>query len=143
MEGLTQIISEHPFFAGLEERLCDLVRDCAKNLRFEAGQYISHEGETVDRFYLIRQGRVALTKTMPGGSAMTFQTISGGQVVGIAWMVSPYRWPFDAKAIEMTHAIALDVSCLREKCEVDDDLGYAMMKRTVPILFGRLPLLSG
>jgi CRP/FNR family cyclic AMP-dependent transcriptional regulator len=42
MEGLERIVREHPFFAGLEEGFLNLVCGCAKNVRFESGQYLFH-----------------------------------------------------------------------------------------------------
>jgi CRP-like cAMP-binding protein len=138
MEGLDRIVKEHPFFSGLDEGFCKLVCRCAKNVRFEAGQYLFHEGEAADHFYLLRHGRVALAVTAPGCGAVTFQTLNAGDIVGISWLIPPYRWVYDAKAIELTRAIAMDAICLRQKCEEDHDLGYELMKRFVPILIERL-----
>lgn len=138
MEGLDRIVREHPFFAGLEDRFCALVSGCAKNARFEAGQYLFHEGEPADQFYLLRHGRVALEITAPGRGAVTFQTLREGEIVGVSWLIPPYRWTYDAKALELTRALAMDAACLREKCEVDHDLGYDMMKRFMPVLIQRL-----
>lgn len=138
MEGLKRIIQEHPFFAGIEEGFCELVCGCAKNVRFEAGQYLFHEGEPADQFYLIRHGRVALQLTAPGRGAVTFQTLGEGEIVGVSWLIPPYRWSNDAKALELTRAIAVDAACLRQKCEADHDLGYDMMKRFMPVLAERL-----
>lgn len=138
MEGIKRIIQEHPFFAGIEEGFCELVCGCAKNVRFEAGQYLFHEGEPADRFYLIRHGRVALQLTAPGRGAVTFQTLGEGEIVGVSWLIPPYHWSNDAKALELTRAIAVDAACLRQKCEADHDLGYDMMKRFMPVLAERL-----
>ena len=138
MEGLERIIREHRFFAGLNEDFCQLVCGCAKNVRFEEGQYLFREGESADWFYLIRHGRVALSVTMPGRGAITFQTVGVGEIVGLSWLVPPYRWSYDARALELTRAIALDAGCLRNKCEQDHDLGYEVMKRFVPVLVERL-----
>jgi CRP/FNR family transcriptional regulator, cyclic AMP receptor protein len=138
VEGLERIIREHPFFAGLEESFCTLVTGCAKNVRFEAGEYLFHEGEAADQFYLLRHGRIALELTAPGRGAMTFQTVGEGEIVGVSWLIPPYRWTYDAKAMELTRAIAIDAACLRQKCEADHHLGYDMMKRFMPVLIQRL-----
>jgi len=69
---------------------------------------------------------------------LTIQTVGENEIVGASWLVSPYRWGFDAKALELTRAISLDAACLRGKCEEDHDLGYEMMKRFMPILIQRL-----
>jgi len=138
MEGLERIVKEHPFFAGVDEAFCKLVCGCAKNVRFEAGQYLFHEGDAAEWFYLLRHGRVALQLTAPGRGAVTFQTVGEGEIVGVSWLIPPYRWSYDAKAMELTRAIAIDATCLRQKCEADHDLGYEMMKRFMPILIQRL-----
>lgn len=138
IEGLERIVREHPFFAGLDEEFIKLVCGCAKNVRFETGQYVFHEGEPADQFYLLRQGRVALQIASPGRGAVTFQTLGEGEIVGVSWLIPPYRWTYDAKALELTRAIAMDATCLRQKCEADHDLGYDVMKRFMPVLIQRL-----
>jgi len=138
VEGLDRIVREHRFFAGLDEAFSGLICGCAKNVRFEAGQYLFHEAQPADWFYLIRHGRVALSVTVPGRGSIRFQTVGEGEVVGLSWLVPPYRWSYDAQALELTRAIAMDASCLRGKCEQDHDLGYEMMKRFVPVLVERL-----
>jgi CRP-like cAMP-binding protein len=138
MEGLERIIKEYPFFAGMQDAFRELVCGCAKNTHFGAGQYLFHEGEPADWFYLIRHGRVAFQLTAPGRGAMTFQTVAEGELAGVSWLIPPYRWTYDAKAIEDTRAIAINALCLRQKCEADHDLGYEMMKRFMPVLIQRL-----
>jgi CRP-like cAMP-binding protein len=138
MEGLERIIKEHPFFAGMQDAFLELVCGCAKNARFAAGQYLFHEGEPADWFYLIRQGRVALQLTAPGRGAVTFQTVEEGELAGVSWLIPPYRWTYDVRAVEDTRAIAINALCLRQKCEADHDLGYEMRKRFMPILIQRL-----
>jgi CRP/FNR family cyclic AMP-dependent transcriptional regulator len=138
VEGLERIIRDHPFFAGLDEEFRRLVCGCARNVRFEAGQFLFREGEPANEFYLLRHGRVALEIAAPGRGAMTFLTLSEGEIVGVSWLIPPYRWTNDARALELTRAVGMDATCLRRKCEADHDLGYEMMKRFVPVLVQRL-----
>lgn len=138
MEGLERFIGEHPFFAGLDAGYRQIVSGCTANVRFEPGQYLFHEGEDADRFFLLRHGRVALEIEVPGRGALTFQTVSEGEVVGVSWLIPPYRWAYDARALDLVRAIAMDAACLRGKCDADPALGYDMMKRFLPILVDRL-----
>lgn len=138
METLEPILSEHPFFHGLDERYLKLVVGCASNVRFEAGQFIFHEGEQANHFYLIRHGIVALEVFAPNRGSLTIQTLDDGEILGWSWLIPPYQWRFDARAVETTRAIALDGKCLREKCEEDHDLGYELLKRFASILGQRL-----
>lgn len=138
MEGLERILREHPFLAGSSLEHGRLVSGCARNCRFEAGRYLFHEGEPANEFFLIRHGRVALEIVAPGRAPIVFATLGEGEIVGASWLVPPYRWMFDARAMELTRTIGIDAACLRGKCEADHDLGYEMMKRFVPILLKRL-----
>ena len=138
METLEAVLAEHPFFKGLEARYLELAVGCATNTRFDAGTYIFREGEEADRFYLIRHGKVALEVFAPNRGTITIQTLEAGEILGWSWLIPPYRWRFDAKAIEMTRAIALDAKCLRGKCEEDHDLGYELLKRFAYIIGQRL-----
>jgi CRP/FNR family cyclic AMP-dependent transcriptional regulator len=138
MEDMQHIVGAHPFFAGLDDAFLQLVAGCARNTRFEAGQYLFHEGDPADRFYLLRHGRVALELSAPDRGTLTFQTVPEGEIVGVSWLIPPYRWTYDARATELVRAVAIDASCLRGKCEADHHLGYDMMKRFMPILIQRL-----
>jgi CRP-like cAMP-binding protein len=137
-QGLDRIIAEHRFFRDLEPEISKLIAGCAKNVRFEAGSHLFHEGEEANAFYLIRHGRVGLEIKAPGRVPMRFLTAGAGEIVGISWLVPPYRWSYDAKALELVRAVAIDAKCLRGKCEADNHLGYALMKRFVPALAERL-----
>ena len=134
MKTLEPVLRKHPFFENLDEIYLKLVTGCAVNIKFNAGEFIYKHNEDADQFYIIRQGKVALEVCPPGKSPVTVQTISDGEILGWAWLVPPYRWHYDAQAIEMTRAIALDGKCLRNKCEKDNNLGYELLKRLLPVM---------
>lgn len=136
--SLEKIIREHPFFAGLQEEFRKLVCGCAKNVVIPTGQYLFHEGDSADQFYLLRHGRAAIQITSPGRGAVTFQTLGEGEIVGLSWLIPPHRWAYDAKAAEPIRAISIDAACLRRKCEDDHDLGFELMKRFMAVLVQRL-----
>ena len=138
MESLERIISEHSFFHGLERSYIQLVAGCAMDVRFEPDQYVFREGEDADSFYIIRQGRVALEINAAQRGSLIIDTIREGDVLGWSWLVPPYQARFDARALELTRAIALDGKCLRTKCENDPHLGYELLKRFVQIMGDRL-----
>lgn len=137
-ENLDEILKEHAFLDGLDAVACDLVYGCAQHVGFAAGSYLFHEGEPADQLYLIREGRVALEVEVPGRGTLTFQTLGEDEIVGVSWLVPPYRWAYTAKALDAVRAIAVDARCLRDACEEDHDFGYALMKRFMPVLIDRL-----
>jgi CRP-like cAMP-binding protein len=138
IEGLDRIVREHPFFAGFPEETIKLVAGCARNVRFDAGQYLFRSGDPADEFYLIRHGRVALELNAPGRGTMAFETVAEGEILGLAWLIPPYRRSSDARAVELVRAIGMDAKCLRGKCDADHHVGYQMMLRIAPTLVERL-----
>jgi CRP-like cAMP-binding protein len=138
MHTLEPILAAHPFFAGLEERHLSLLVSCATNVRFKAGDFLLREGEEANQFYLLRSGRVSLEIFTPDRGPIVVQTIGEGDIVGWSWLVPPYRWSLDARAVDLTRAIALDGACLRGKFEADHELGYTIYKRFVPVIAQRL-----
>ncbi len=138
MRTLEGILAEHPFLSGWKPRYFQLAVRCASNVRFDAGEFVFEEGKEANTFYLIREGKVALEVAFPGRGGVTFETLGGGEMLGWSWLIPPYRWRFDARAVEMTRAIALDGKCLREKCQEDHELGYDLSTRVISSLGERL-----
>jgi CRP-like cAMP-binding protein len=138
IETLEPIIREHPFFKGLDARYIAIIVGCAKNERFEVGEVIAREGDPADRFYLIREGLVAVELMIPNRGFTTLQTIGDGDILGWSWLLPPNRWRFGARTVRPTRALAFDGKCLRAKCEEDHDLGYELLKRFASVTAERL-----
>jgi len=138
MDSLESILQEHPFVKNLSSEHIQLIVGCAKNVVFKVGQYLFKEDEEANEFYILRSGKVALEIYTPEYGSITIQTVGEGEVLGWSWLIPPYEWRFDGRAVELTRAIALDGKCLRGKCEQDPKLGYELMKRLASVFEGRL-----
>ncbi|OGW97013.1 MAG: Crp/Fnr family transcriptional regulator [Omnitrophica WOR_2 bacterium GWA2_45_18] len=140
MKTIKDLIQEHDFFKDLPAEHIATVAGCGKNVVFKEGEYIAREGEPADQFYVIRQGRAAIDILTVEKGPVIIQTVQDGDILGWSWIIEPYFWRFDARAVETTHAVALDGKCLRGKCEKDHDLGYALLKRFSGVLAHRLEM---
>jgi len=138
MQTLEPILVAHPFFQGLAADDLSLLVGCASNVRFEANKMIAREGDMADQFYVIREGKVAMEIFVPERGSVIIQTIGAGELLGWSWLIPPFQWRFDARAVEMTRAIALDGKCLRAKCEENTRLGYELLKRVAGVFAERL-----
>jgi len=137
VETLEPILAQHPFLQGLEPQYLGLIVGCASNVRFNSGQFLFREGEEANQFYMVREGKVAL-QISTARQPIIIQTVDKGDVLGWSWLVPPYRWRFDARALELTCAIALDGRCLRRKSEEDHNFGYELLRRFSTIIMERL-----
>jgi len=138
VEGLDKLLADHPFFKGMDDTSRKTLAGCARNERFLAGEYIAHEGSPADRFYFIRSGTVALEYHVPGRDGLILETLHDGDVFGWSWMVEPYVWSNDIRAIELTRVFSLDATCLRKKLKKDHSLGFDLYSRFIPVMARRL-----
>lgn len=138
MTTLEPILTKHPFFQDLDPRYMNLLVGCSKNVRFEAGEFLFHEGDPADSFFLIRQGKVALEMAAPHKGSTIVDTIEEGLVFGWSWLVHPYKRQFDAQALTLVRAVALDAICLRNKIDQDHNLGFELYKRFFTVVTERL-----
>lgn len=136
METLEPILKTHAFFKDLPQQYIDFMVGCTSHMVFKAGDTILKEGDPADKFYLLRSGHVAVYIAKP--SEITIETIHENDILGWSWLIPPYQYRFSAKAVENTRVLALDGKCLREKCEKNPDLGYALLKKIISILTERL-----
>lgn len=137
-KDIKDILQEHSFFKGLKPEYLDFMAGCASNTVFKAGATILKEGEEADKFYLIRYGKVSINIDTSSYDSITIQTIHEGDILGWSWLIPPHRNRFTARAVEDTRAIALDGTCLRNKCEKNHELGYELLKRLTAVFTQRL-----
>jgi CRP-like cAMP-binding protein len=138
VEGLDSLLKEHPFFRDFPPDTLALLAGCARNERFEAGHTIFRQGDAADRFYILRHGDVAVEVGVPGRGRVPLQTLHDGEILGWSWLVAPYKWGFDARAVTLVRAVSLDAVCLRRKMEENHELGYRLLQRFVPVMAERL-----
>ena len=127
-------IKAHPFLLGLEPRHLTALEEAAMEVEFAPQEIIFRQGEPANRFYLLLEGSVVIEEQ----NSVPFQVVHGGEVLGWSAMFPPYTSHFRARALEKTKAIFLYSSWVLEKCELDHDLGYELMRRMAAVLVDRL-----
>ena len=140
MKTIGPSLASTPCFMTLDPCHLEVLDENASYERFEPGDFLFHEGEEADRFYVIREGRVAIKAFDGEHGPVTVQLLGPGDIMGWSWLIPPHHWRFDARAVERTEAIALDGQALRMRCEEDHDLGYDLLMRFSYILSQRLEL---
>lgn len=138
MKHIRELLDALPLTSGMQPAQLDLVAGCGKNVSFPAGAFLFRAGDPADTFYALRGGRVALEVFAPNRGAISVETLGQGEILGWSWLFPPYRYAFDARALEPVRAIAFDGACLRGKAEADHDLGYELMKRVARVFTDRL-----
>lgn len=137
-QTLARALTEHPFARDFDSSQIESLAECGRNCTLAAGEYLWRQGQRGDHCYLIRSGEVALEIHIPHQGPLRIETVGPGEVLGWSWLVPPYRWQFDARALSPVLAFVLDGDCLRKKLESDPGLGYQVLKRFTPIIAERL-----
>ena len=135
---IDELLVDAPLFADLAPRHLATIAGCASIAHFEDGQLIFREGGDANTFYVIRAGSVAVETHVPGRGPARLMTVHGDDVLGWSWLFPPYRWHFDARALEHVRTLAFDGECLRGKSVADHELGYELMRRFAELMVTRL-----
>jgi CRP/FNR family transcriptional regulator, cyclic AMP receptor protein len=138
MRTIEDLLHGVPSFEGIGAEHLALIAGCATNRVFADGEYLAHEGEPADTFFVVREGGVALETFIPQRGALVIETLHEHDLVGWSWLVPPYRTEFDVRSVGVTHTIAFDGACLRGKCETDALLGYELLRRFSTVILERL-----
>ena len=138
MKSIADLLHDDPFFAGLDDETLLLIAGCGRNVHFDVDAQIFSAGEAADTFWVIRRGQVAVEIDAARGRPLVLETIGAGDLLGVSWILPPFRMDFDARATESTSAVAIDAACLRGKCDDDPELGYELYRRFAGVVRDRL-----
>ncbi|HVA05181.1 MAG TPA: cyclic nucleotide-binding domain-containing protein [Acidimicrobiales bacterium] len=137
-QPLIALLSGHQFMTGLPGGTGAVLAECARPQRFAAGDFLLREGGTADAIYLITLGHVAIEIHSPIKGGIVIDKVGPGHVVGLSWVAPPYRWQFDARALEPVETITVDVGCLRERLDLEPEIAAAFHRRLSANLLERL-----
>jgi CRP-like cAMP-binding protein len=131
-------LAAHPVFKDLSPAHLALMTSFASTQQYAPQHRIFEHDRHADHFYVVQSGQVAIEIPSLGGEPLRIQTLGPGSVLGWSWLLPPYRWMFDARAVLATEVVAIDGLRLREMCERDPGFGYQILKRFAALMAERL-----
>jgi CRP/FNR family transcriptional regulator, cyclic AMP receptor protein len=135
---LAEELAVHRFFEPFPEELRRRLAECANNVVFDAGATLCTEGTPAKSFFAIRAGRVNVGVHVPSKGLVTLETLQTGDIMGWSWVLPPYRWHFDAVAVEPVRAVELHSDCLLPYLEENPAAGYRLITEVAKIMEERL-----
>ncbi len=72
------------------------------------------------------------------GRAVAIEKVGPDRLVGWSWLLPPYLWHFEARAIEPTTTLFFYGTILRDACAKDPSLGFELFKRMSQVMAERL-----
>jgi CRP-like cAMP-binding protein len=138
VQSLERSLAEHPFTKRIPQHWLTVLSGCAKNLRYQAGEYLFREGQPAEYLYLLRHGQVELESHVPGKGPVSLETLQPGEAIGASIVFPPYDWHLDARATTPVLAFALDGACLRKRIAADAEFGRAVLQILLVDVHSRL-----
>lgn len=135
---IAQSLAEVEFFKGLESGHVGFIAECATKREVDADEVLFRFDQEADSFYLVLSGEVTLEVAAIEGPSLELQHAGPGSVLGWSWLIPPYRWSFQGRAEEPVVMLEFDGKRIREQCEKDAALGYAVLKRFAELMSERL-----
>ena len=137
-ERTRALLEAHAFLAGFPAEVIDLLAASGEASSFAAGALLFREGSLADTAYLVTGGQVALEVHAPNRGPVVVDTVGPGHVVGLSWAAPPFRYQFDARALDQVEAVAVDTTRLRAALAEDPVLGFLFLERLASVMLGRL-----
>lgn len=137
-DAIRTYFDQLPFVAGLTSQQLDTLASFSTAARYNAQQRVFKSHTDAEKFYIIRDGKVGVEIPAVAGEPLRLQTLGNGGVLGWSWLIPPYHWLFDARALVASDIIAVDGVKLREHLEQDHSLGYQLIKRFAVLMAERL-----
>jgi CRP-like cAMP-binding protein len=134
----TDYLSSHAFFKGLDDDFIRFLSESATKIRIKAGESLFKQGTRADKFYLLRSGQVVVQVPALMGPTLDIQTLGEDQILGWSWLIAPYRWSFQARAVEDSELLEFDGTAILAHCEEDPKFGYELFKRFASLMSERL-----
>ncbi|MFB7806383.1 Crp/Fnr family transcriptional regulator [Streptomyces virginiae] len=110
----------------------------AREVNFDEGTRLFHEGGRADRFWIVRSGTVTLDVHVPGRRAAVIETLGAGELVGCSWLFKPYTWRLGAEAMTPVRAYEFDAVEVRSLMDSDTAFGSALGHWVGQVLAHRL-----
>jgi len=138
--SIEELLRQAPFLQHLSPGDLAKVAQIASVEQFEPSDILFQEGSLCDRVYLVVEGLVALEMCMPRRGCVRILTVGSREIVGVSALLHIHnaRMTTRATAVEATTLISLPAQRLRELCDSDHDIGYAVMTQMSLALAARL-----
>ena len=149
-----ELIRRYPFFAGLKQQNIVALANAASEQTLDAGHVFFREGETIEYFYFLVDGAVAIVIELPDSNEkqpvsgqlmgafhtkdVVVSTVGPGDVFGWSGLVPPHTTSAKAKALTSCRVLAFDCTALLHDFSEDCEFGYLMMQRAARIIRNRL-----
>jgi CRP/FNR family transcriptional regulator, cyclic AMP receptor protein len=137
-QSTAEYLSSHEFFFGLNDDLLQFLNECSSEFAIKKGQILFQLGENADKFYIVRSGRISIQIPAIMGPNLEIQKLGKDQVLGWSWLISPFKWNFQAMPEDDSELLMFDGAAILQRCEQEPRFGYELLKKFAALMSMRL-----
>lgn len=135
---IINLLDNARFFADLDADDRHWLGEHAVETSFSDGQLVVRQGDTAARFFLILSGSLVVEVPALSGPSLEVTRLGSGKVFGWSWLIEPYRWHFNARALGATRVLDFDGRAILARAEAEPGFGYTLLKRFSVLMGTRL-----
>lgn len=137
-----EVLRRFPLFAGQSFYMLDEIAMITKEISISADDWLFHENDDANNFYLILEGRIGLTLYLhhkgTGKHLKTTSALTRGQFFGWSSLVPPHHYKMGALAETDTTLLEIDGKALRQLFDDNPEFGYPFIKKIAEEISDRL-----
>ena len=138
MNDRIEQLSQVQLFAGLKPQALELIAKVSSEETHAAGTKIFQHGDAGDKLYLILEGRVRISRDVPGMGEEALAVLGPGQVFGEMALLDESPRSADARVHERCRLLAIAKDGFDDLLFLHKDLAYEVLWSIVRMLVARL-----
>jgi CRP-like cAMP-binding protein len=135
---VVELLARAKFFEGLPQVYLRRIADLGREEEHRGGESVFAEGDKGDKFYLILDGAVRISRIVPGMGEEALAILKAGDYFGEMAFIDDSQRSAHALVHEKCRLFAIRKEDLEDLMFVDRNLAYELLWKWVRTLSGRL-----
>lgn len=138
MEEIQSALSKVRLFDGMATEGLDQIATITNRRELGNGNYVFREGEIGDKLYIVLQGKVRISRTVPGMGEEALAILGPGEAFGEMSLIDDFPRSADALVHESCQLAEISRESLEELLFLNKDLAFEILWNFVKMLSSRL-----
>jgi CRP/FNR family cyclic AMP-dependent transcriptional regulator len=138
MADVQQALANMNLFQGLTAEGLERIAAIAGEESHPLNAFVFHEGEMGDKLYLILEGKVRISRELPGMGEEALAVLGPGEAFGEMSLIDDTPRSADARVHERCRLLVITREAFEDLLFVHKDLAYEILWNFVKTLSGRL-----
>lgn len=138
VEEIRSALRRVRLFDGMATEGLDQIAAITTQRQLGSGNYVFREGDTGDKLYIVLQGKVRISRTVPGMGEEALAVLGPGEAFGEMSLIDDFPRSADALVHESCQLAEISRESLEELLFLNKDLAFEILWNFVKMLSSRL-----